>query len=124
PDRRPRPDPAPGHPGLRGRRPGDHQRGRGLRRHGPDARDVQGPSLGPRPGEAGLTVATGLVYLVAAVLFVVGLKFLSSPRGAPRGNQVAAVGMVLALAWTVVLLRGQFTTAGLVICVLGVVIGS
>jgi H+-translocating NAD(P) transhydrogenase subunit beta len=71
-----------------------------------------------------MTIATALVYLLAAVLFIVGLKFLSSPRGARRGNTVAAAGMVLAVAWTVVLLRDRFTTAGIVICVLGVAIGS
>ena len=44
-----------------------------------------------------MNIATALVYLLAAVLFVVGLKFLSSPAGARRGNQVAAAGMVLAV---------------------------
>jgi H+-translocating NAD(P) transhydrogenase subunit beta len=71
-----------------------------------------------------VTIATALVYLLAAVLFIVGLKFLSSPAGARRGNQVAAVGMVLAVGWTVVALRDQFTVAGIVICVVGVLIGS
>src|SRR5712691_8054898 len=75
-----------------------------------------------------MTIATALVYLVAAVLFIVGLKFLSSPRGARRGNWVAAVGMVLAVAWTVVVLSGpgplSFTPAGIIICVAGVVIGG
>ena len=71
-----------------------------------------------------MTVATALVYLLAAVLFIVGLKFLSSPRGARRGNTVAAVGMVLAVLWTVVLLRNTFTPAGVVICLLGVAIGA
>jgi NAD(P) transhydrogenase subunit beta len=71
-----------------------------------------------------MTVATALVYLLAAVLFVVGLKFLSSPRGARRGNLVAAVGMGLAVLWTVVVLWSSFTVAGLVVCVLGVAIGA
>ena len=71
-----------------------------------------------------MTVATAFVYLLAAVLFVVGLKFLSSPRGARRGNLVAAAGMVLAVAWTVVILRDAFTPAGIAICVVGVAVGS
>jgi NAD(P) transhydrogenase subunit beta len=71
-----------------------------------------------------MTIATALVYLVAAVLFVVGLKFLSSPRGARRGNTVAAAGMVLAVAWTVVKLWPSFTPAGIAISVLGVAIGA
>jgi len=71
-----------------------------------------------------VTIATAFVYLVAAVLFIIGLKFLSSPRGARRGNQVAAGGMVLAVGWTLVVLRDAFTAAGIAICVVGVAIGS
>ncbi len=71
-----------------------------------------------------MTVATALVYLLAAVLFIVGLKFLSSPRGARRGNTVAAAGMLLAVVWTVVALRDSFTVAGITISVVGVLIGA
>jgi NAD(P) transhydrogenase subunit beta len=71
-----------------------------------------------------MTLATSLIYLLAAVCFIVGLKFLSSPSSARRGNWIAAVGMVLAVAWTVVLLRDSFTPAGIAICVTGVVIGA
>jgi NAD(P) transhydrogenase subunit beta len=71
-----------------------------------------------------VTIATALIYLLAAVLFIVGLKFLSSPRGARRGNLVAAAGMILAVGWTVVNLWSTFTAAGIVICVLGVLIGG
>jgi NAD(P) transhydrogenase subunit beta len=44
--------------------------------------------------------AVDLAYLVCAITFIIGLKRLSSPRTAVRGNQVAAVGMVLAIAVT------------------------
>jgi proton-translocating NAD(P)+ transhydrogenase subunit beta len=71
-----------------------------------------------------MTIATALVYLLAAVLFIAGLLFLSSPKSARRGNGVAAVGMVLAVAWTVVVLYGSFTPEGLAICIAGVVIGG
>ena len=71
-----------------------------------------------------MTVATAFVYLTAAVLFIIGLKFLSSPRGARRGNLVAAAGMVLAVVWTLVVLRDAFTPAGIAISVVGVAIGS
>src|SRR5258708_39608493 len=71
-----------------------------------------------------MAVATALVYLVAAVLFILGLRFLSSPRSARRGNQVAAAGMVLAVGWTGIDRRESFSTAGIVICVAGVLIGS
>ncbi len=71
-----------------------------------------------------MTIITALVYLLASVLFIIGLQFLSSPRSARHGNWIAAIGMVLAVAWTVVALRGSFTPAGLAICVAGIVVGG
>jgi NAD(P) transhydrogenase subunit beta len=40
------------------------------------------------------------LYIIAACLFVVGLKMLSSPDTARRGNVVSAVGMLLAIVAT------------------------
>jgi NAD(P) transhydrogenase subunit beta len=71
-----------------------------------------------------MTIATTLIYLLAAILFVLGLQFLSSPRAARWGNWMAASGMILAVGWTIIVLYRFFTLAGLVICVAGVVIGS
>ncbi|WP_456388655.1 NAD(P)(+) transhydrogenase (Re/Si-specific) subunit beta [Desulfolithobacter sp.] len=58
-------------------------------------------------------------YLVAAVLFIFGLKMLSSPATARRGNLVSACGMLLAVVVTLL-------ASGLayVWIVLGLVIGS
>lgn len=39
-------------------------------------------------------------YLIASILFILGLKRLSNPRTARSGNQMAAIGMVLALIGT------------------------
>ena len=66
------------------------------------------------------------LYLVAAVLFIVGMKQLSSPRGARRGNWISAVGMVIALLTTVInlVLLHKFTAAGAVLAVIGVIIGG
>ena len=69
-----------------------------------------------------MNVAIAFAYLVAAVLFILGLSQLSSPKGARQGNQTAAVGMVIALLATLPLLH--FTTAGLAVTILGVVIGA
>ncbi len=41
-----------------------------------------------------------VAYLVAAVLFILGMKKLSSPRTAPRGNQLSALGMAVAVVAT------------------------
>ena len=38
-----------------------------------------------------MKLAVSLAYLLAAVLFILGLSQLSSPKGARRGNQTAAV---------------------------------
>jgi NAD(P) transhydrogenase subunit beta len=43
-----------------------------------------------------------LVYLVAAVLFIAGLKGLAHPRTAVRGNMLGALGMLLAIVVTLV----------------------
>lgn len=41
-----------------------------------------------------------LAYLVAAVLFILGLKGLGSPRSAVRGNMIGAIGMLIAIIAT------------------------
>ena len=41
-----------------------------------------------------------LAYLVSAVTFIFGLKFLSTPVRARRGNQLATVGMIIAVIAT------------------------
>jgi NAD(P) transhydrogenase subunit beta len=44
--------------------------------------------------------ATNLAYLVTIVAFIVALRFLSSPATARRGNQIGAVGMLVAIVVT------------------------
>jgi NAD(P) transhydrogenase subunit beta len=44
-----------------------------------------------------------ICYLVSSVAFIAGLKMMSSPKTAQRGNTIAASGMFLALAATVLL---------------------
>ncbi|HSS60707.1 MAG TPA: NAD(P)(+) transhydrogenase (Re/Si-specific) subunit beta [Candidatus Limnocylindrales bacterium] len=63
-----------------------------------------------------------LAYLLAAVLFILGLKQLSSPKGARNGNFTAALGMVIALGATVPLLH--LTRAGITIIAIGIAIGT
>ena len=48
----------------------------------------------------GVPVFLPISYLVASILFIVGLKRLSSPAEARSGNLVAAVGMALAVIAT------------------------
>src|SRR2546423_4115818 len=44
--------------------------------------------------------AIAVSYIVAAILFIFGLKQLSSPATARAGNRLAAIGMAIALAAT------------------------
>jgi NAD(P) transhydrogenase subunit beta len=43
---------------------------------------------------------TNLLYLVTILTFILALRFLSSPAHARRGNQIGAVGMLIAIAVT------------------------
>ena len=49
---------------------------------------------------AGISILE-ITYIIASVLFIVGLKMLSHPLTARRGNTLAAVGMVLAIIATI-----------------------
>ena len=42
-----------------------------------------------------------LVYLIAAVCFIYGLKMLSHPKTARNGNLIASIGMLIAIVITV-----------------------
>lgn len=61
-----------------------------------------------------------LCYLVAAVFFILGLKGLSHPRSARRGNLMGALGMLLAVVTTLV----SETKLGWGLVIPGLVIGS
>jgi H+-translocating NAD(P) transhydrogenase subunit beta len=59
-------------------------------------------------------------YLVASVLFILGIKGLSHPRTARRGNVLAAIGMLIAVVAT--LLDRSIDNYGLI--VVGIAIGA
>jgi NAD(P) transhydrogenase subunit beta len=61
-----------------------------------------------------------ILYIVAFVLFITGLHLLRGPRTAVRGNQIAAVGMALAVIATLVT-RG---VGDWILIVVGVAIGT
>lgn len=49
-----------------------------------------------------MEVFINLCYIIAAILFIYGIKMLGSPDTARRGNQVSALGMLLAVTVTLV----------------------
>lgn len=59
-----------------------------------------------------------LTYLAAAVLFIVGIKGLTHPRTAVRGNRIGAVGMLIAVIAALLdrnVLRYEWIIAGILI---------
>ncbi|HPT20937.1 MAG TPA: NAD(P)(+) transhydrogenase (Re/Si-specific) subunit beta [Bacteroidales bacterium] len=69
-----------------------------------------------------------IIYVVASVLFVLGLKMLSHPLTARRGNLFAATGMVLAITATILFHEREGKPIGhidliLIAIVIGTVIG-
>ena len=72
------------------------------------------------PGASGTAVLINAVYLLAAVLFIIGLKLLSAASTARRGNAIAALGMLLAV--TVTLLDREILAFHWI--ALGVLIGA
>jgi len=71
-----------------------------------------------------------ICYLIASVTFILGLKMLSNPATAKRGNRIAAGGMIVAILGTIFLYKDEsgnhlgnyiFITAALII---GTVIGA
>jgi NAD(P) transhydrogenase subunit beta len=62
---------------------------------------------------------TNIVYLIAAVLFILDLKMLAHPRTAVRGNQLGALAMALAIVATLASGKWDWTYI-----ILGIGIGS
>jgi len=65
---------------------------------------------------------TTLAYLVAAVLFILALRGLSSPVTSRQGNRFGMAGMAVAAAAT--LLQHGFSTSGYGLIILGILIGG
>jgi NAD(P) transhydrogenase subunit beta len=66
------------------------------------------------------TTLIQFAYLIASVLFILGLRNLSSPRTASLGNQMAALGMLIAIVATL-LVQGVVDYP---IVIAGIVVGS
>ena len=64
--------------------------------------------------------AANLVYLVASVLFILGIKGLTHPRTAVRGNLLSAVGMLLAIVVTLL----AFTAVNPTVIIAGLLAGT
>jgi H+-translocating NAD(P) transhydrogenase subunit beta len=47
-----------------------------------------------------MTIGIEIAYLIASVLFIIGIKYLGKTKDARKGNVISAVGMVIAIAVT------------------------
>jgi NAD(P) transhydrogenase subunit beta len=65
---------------------------------------------------------TAFFYLVAAVLFVLALRGLSSPVTSRRGNQLGMLGMLIAVLAT--LIGNEMWASGYALIVIGIIIGG
>ena len=62
-----------------------------------------------------------LAYMAAALCFILGIKRLSGVRTARSGNRIASIGMLIAVAATMLLLWGD---VGLAMILVGVAVGA
>ncbi len=65
-----------------------------------------------------------IIYLIASVTFVIGLKMLSHPDSARKGNLVAAFGMTLAIAGTIFLHKGEVPSLIYILIFIAIAIGT
>ena len=64
-------------------------------------------------------------YLIASITFIIGLKMLSQPNSARRGNLIAAAGMTLAVVATIAFHKRDGQPIGnLGWIAVGIIIGS
>ncbi|KFI89725.1 NAD(P)(+) transhydrogenase (Re/Si-specific) subunit beta [Bifidobacterium ruminantium] len=77
-----------------------------------------------------LGVIEWFVYLLAAVMFVIGLHLMNSPKTARKGNMVSAIGMIFAVAMAfIVLFAGEISngfkhSVAVVVLIVSIVIGA
>jgi NAD(P) transhydrogenase subunit beta len=53
-----------------------------------------------------------ICYLIASITFILGLKMLSNPASARKGNQIAAIGMAIAIFGTIFLYENESIKLG------------
>ena len=85
------------------------------------------PDIAPEAGHAATTILAvqNVLYVVAAILFIYGIKGLTHPRTAVRGNLTALAGMLLAMVVTMLQFEGALSVwPGWYWWVGGIVVGS
>ncbi len=65
-----------------------------------------------------------LIYLIASITYILGLKMLGHPETARKGNLIAAAGMTLAIFGTIFLYQGEVPTTIYFLIGLAILIGT
>ena len=69
-----------------------------------------------------------IIYLIGSITFIIGLKRLSHPDTARRGNLIAAFGMTIAIAGTIFLYRTEngeaFSSTNIILIFIALLIGT
>ncbi len=65
-----------------------------------------------------------IIYLIASVTYIVGLKMLGHPETARKGNLIAAFGMTLAILGTIFLHKGEVANIIYYLIVIAILIGT
>ncbi len=64
-----------------------------------------------------MTIAIQLAYLIASILFILGIKYMNKTKDARRGNILSAVGMMIAILATLVQIE-SVTFVEIIVCIL------
>ncbi len=70
-----------------------------------------------------MSITTQIAYLVASVLFILGIKFLGKTKDARKGNMLSSVGMLIAIVATLLTLEVVSLTEIFICILLGGTIG-
>jgi NAD(P) transhydrogenase subunit beta len=70
-----------------------------------------------------MDIIVKLAYLVASILFIIGIKMLNKPATARKGNQLSALGMLIAIIATMFQLDILSLPEVLICIVIGSAIG-
>lgn len=70
------------------------------------------------------TLILDIIYLIGSVTFILGLRMLSKPESARKGNSIAAVGMTAAILGTIFLHQGTVAPIIYILLAAGIAVGT
>ncbi|MUH59090.1 NAD(P)(+) transhydrogenase (Re/Si-specific) subunit beta [Bifidobacterium canis] len=73
-----------------------------------------------------IDIVAWFVYLLSAVMFVMGLHYMNSPKTARKGNSISAVGMIIAvvMAFIKLFVSGFVNGIAVIVLIVGIAIGA